>query len=70
MLDKDIDKRQSELEGLTDRKTKIVDIDKIPFENVMFSDKVKIKKDDYYTLCNASKNTTPERATTAHSRLR
>ena len=55
VLDKDIDKRQSELEGLTDRKTKILNIDKIPVENVMFSDKVKIKKDDYYTLCNESK---------------
>jgi hypothetical protein len=54
-LDGQIDNKQSELENLTDKETKIKDLDKIQVENVMFSDKVKVKREDYYALLNTSK---------------
>ena len=54
-LDNKINDKQSELEKLSGKAVKIKDLDKIQVENVMFSDKVKLKKDDYYTLLNTAK---------------
>lgn len=54
-LDSEIDNKQSELEKLSGKEMKIKDLDKIKIENVMFSDKIKIKREDYYTLLNTSK---------------
>lgn len=54
-LDSEIDNKQSELDRLSVKENKIKDLDKIKTENVMFSDKIKLKRDDYYTLLNTSK---------------
>lgn len=54
-LDSEIDNKQSELDKLSVKENKIKDLDKIKTENVMFSDKIKLKRDDYYTLLNTSK---------------
>ena len=54
-LDSEIDNKQSELDRLSVKENKIKDLNKIKTENVMFSDKIKLKRDDYYTLLNTSK---------------
>ncbi len=54
-LDGQIDSKQSELENLTDKETKIKDLDKIQVENVFLSDKVKINREDFYSLRDTSK---------------
>ncbi len=54
-LNDEITDKQSELKKLSDKEVKIKDIDKIPVEKVMFSDKVKIKSEDFDTLQNTSK---------------
>ena len=54
-LDDKITDKQSELEKLSNKEVKIKDIDKIPVEKVMFSDKVKIKSEDFDILQNTSK---------------
>ena len=54
-LDSKIYTKQAELDELADKETKIMDIDKIQAENVLFSDKIKIRKDDYMALRDTSK---------------
>lgn len=54
-LNDEITDKQSELKKLSDKEVKIKDIDKIPVEKVMFSDKVKIKSEDFDALQNTSK---------------
>ena len=54
-LDGKINDKRSELKKLSDKEVKIKDIDKIPVEKVMFSDKVKIKSEDFDALQTASK---------------
>ena len=54
-LDKTIDDKQEMLNKITDKEVEIKNLDNIPTENTMFSDKVKINREDYYTLLNTSK---------------
>lgn len=54
-MDCKIETKQAEFEILSEKEVKISDIDKIQIENVIFSDKVKIKKDDYQALKDTSK---------------
>lgn len=55
VINQQIGDKENEFEKLSNKEVKIKDLDKIQVENVMFSDKVKIKKDDYYTLLDTSK---------------
>lgn len=54
-LDKTIDNKQEMLNKITDKEVEIKNLDNIPTENTMFSDKVKINRKDYYTLLNTAK---------------
>ena len=54
-LDKEIDSRKSELDDISDKKIAIKNLDKIPVENTMLGDKVKIARKDFYTLLDTSK---------------
>lgn len=67
-LGKEIDSKQSELDTISRKQLQIKSLDKIPVENTMLGDKVKISRKDYSLLMDTSKKYYARKNTTAKLR--
>lgn len=69
-IDSEIDDKQSELDIISQKRLQIKNLDKIPAENTILGDKVKISRKDYTLLMDTSKKYYARKNTTAKLRTK